>query len=73
MSDRQLVKAAKRILKYVVIKNDYTIPLTLTNAAKVIEDCVRENALEDAYNTLQMIEARKFEEELMRMEMGDVL
>tara|TARA_R100000900_G_scaffold79003_1_gene62198 strand:- start:280 stop:501 length:222 start_codon:yes stop_codon:yes gene_type:complete len=73
MSNRQLVKAAKDILRYVVIRNDYIVPLTLANAAKVIEDCVYENALEDAYNTLQMEEAQRYNIERMRIEMGDVL
>lgn len=73
MSDRQLVKAAKHILKYVVIRNDHTVPLTLAEAAKVIEDCEHEHMLEDAYNTLQMEEAQRYDTERMRIEMGDVL
>ena len=73
MSDRKLVEAAKHILRYVVIRNNSMIPLTLMDAAKVIYLAVDEHAMEDAYNTLQMEEAQRYNTERMRIEMGDVL
>jgi hypothetical protein len=73
MSNRTLVEAAKDILKYVVITSGNTIPITLTQAAKVILDHQRENELEDIWNTMQMEEGKTYNTGRMRIEMGDVL
>ena len=73
MSNRELVKAAKHILRYVVIRNDNTVPITLIESAQVIDNCERENDLEDLYYDIQMQEAKTYNTERMRIEMGDVL
>ena len=57
MSNRQLVKAAKDILRYVVINNRNTVPITLVDSVKVIDDYERENELEELYHTIQAQEA----------------
>jgi hypothetical protein len=73
MSNRTLVKAAKDILRYVVINNRNTVPITLIESAQVIDEYQRENDLEDLYNDIQMQEAKSYNTERMRTEMGDVL
>lgn len=73
MSNRQLVKAAKDILRYVVINNRNTVPITLVDSVKVIDDYERENELEELYHTIQAQEAREYNIERMRIEMGDVV
>tara|TARA_R110000737_G_C14287930_1_gene433565 strand:- start:88 stop:312 length:225 start_codon:yes stop_codon:yes gene_type:complete len=73
MSNRKLVEAAKDILRYVVISNKNTIPITLTKSAKVVLDHQRENELEDVWNTIQMEEGKTYNTDRMRTEMGDVL
>jgi hypothetical protein len=73
MSNRQLVKAAKDILRYVVINNRNTVPITLVDSVKVIDDYERENELEELYHTIQAQEASEYNIERMRIEMGDVV
>ena len=73
MSNRTLVKAAKNILRYVVINNRNTVPITLIESAQVIDEYQRENDLEDLYNDIQMQEAKLYNTERMRIEMGEVL
>lgn len=70
---RQLVEASRRLLKYVRVTNNGMIPITLLNEAKVIEDSVSEAELEDIYWDIQLAEAEKYEEDRMRIEMGDNL
>ena len=73
MSNRTLVKAAKDILRYVVINNRNTVPITLVDSVKVIDDYERENELEELYHTIQAQEASEYNIERMRIEMGDVV
>jgi len=73
MSNRTLVKAAKDILRYVVINNRNTVPITLVDSVRVIDEYQRENDLEDLHNDIQMQEAKSYNTERMRIEMGEVL
>jgi hypothetical protein len=70
---RHLVEASKALLKYVRVTNNGMIPITLMNEAKIIEDSITEAELQDIYWDIQLAEAKKYEEERMRIEMGDVL
>lgn len=73
MSNRTLVKAAKDILRYVVINNRNTVPITLIESAQVIDEYQRENDLEELYHEIQAQEANEYYIKRMRTEMGDVL
>jgi len=73
MSNRTLVKAAKDILRYVVINNRNTVPITLIESAQVIDEYQRENDLEELYHEIQAQEAKEWFIKRMRTEMGDVL
>lgn len=73
MSNRTLVKAAKNILRYVVINNRNTVPITLIESAQVIDEYQRENDLEELYHEIQAQEAKSYDTERMRIEMGGVL
>tara|TARA_R100001015_G_scaffold18999_2_gene14019 strand:+ start:6719 stop:6934 length:216 start_codon:yes stop_codon:yes gene_type:complete len=70
---RQLVEASRRLLKYVRVTNNGMIPIDIWNDAKVIFDYATEAELEDSYWDIQMAEAEKYEEDRMRIEMGDNL
>lgn len=73
MSNRTLVKAAKNILRYVVINNRNTVPITLIESAQVIDEYQRENDLEELYHEIQAQEANEYHIKRMRTEMGEVL
>ena len=70
---RQLVEASRRLLKYVRVTNNGMIPIDIWNDAKVIFDYATEAELEDTYWDIQMAEAERYEEDRMRIEMGDNL